>query len=267
MTNSQQLPSALEAYPQIEALFRQRRPALFLDYDGCLTPIVERPEMAIMSDEMRDVVRRLAALIPVAVVSGRDLADVQRLVGVEELYYAGSHGFDITGPEGGYKGHQLGSDFLPALEEAEQDLKARLSDIAGAWVERKKFAIAIHYRQVADQDIGRVEEAVDGVRNSQPKLRKALGKKIFELQPDIDWHKGKAVRWLLKTLDLDRPDILPVFVGDDVTDEDAFRELRDDGLGVLVTDESKESAAHYTLRDPQELARWFKKLIDTFRQA
>ncbi|MDX1656239.1 MAG: trehalose-phosphatase, partial [Candidatus Competibacteraceae bacterium] len=141
MTNSQQLPSALEAYPQIEALFRQRRPALFLDYDGCLTPIVERPEMAIMSDEMRDVVRRLAALIPVAVVSGRDLADVQRLVGVEQLYYAGSHGFDITGPEGGYEGHQLGSDFLPALEAAEQDLKARLSGIAGAWVERKKFAI------------------------------------------------------------------------------------------------------------------------------
>ncbi|MDX1656452.1 MAG: trehalose-phosphatase, partial [Candidatus Competibacteraceae bacterium] len=266
VTDTQQLPSALEAYGEIETLIRQRRPALFLDYDGTLTPIVERPELAIMADSMGDILRRLAALIPVAVISGRDLADVQRLVGLEEIYYAGSHGFDITGPRGKCQGRQLGSDFLPALDEAETALKQRLDGIPGARVERKKFAIAIHYRQVSDQDIPRVEEAVDAMGDQQPRLRKALGKKLFELQPDIDWHKGKAVRWLLKTLELERVDILPMFLGDDITDEDAFRELRDDGLGVLVADEPKPSAAHYALRDPDEVARFFAKMIDTLKE-
>jgi trehalose 6-phosphate phosphatase len=77
---------------------------------------------------------------------------------------------------------------------------------------------------------------VDEVAAEHPKLRKAYGKKIFELQPQMDWHKGKALFSLLGTLKLDGADVLPFYIGDDVTDEDAFRALKGRGIGIVVRD-------------------------------
>ncbi|MEE9219877.1 MAG: trehalose-phosphatase, partial [Acidobacteriota bacterium] len=94
------LPSALAERDQIALRLRGRRPAVFLDYDGTLTPIVSRPELATLPAAMREVLKEVAARVPVAIVSGRDRRDVEALVGLEGLIYAGSHGFDITGPNG-----------------------------------------------------------------------------------------------------------------------------------------------------------------------
>nr|NIP73230.1 trehalose-phosphatase [Gammaproteobacteria bacterium]NIR30345.1 trehalose-phosphatase [Gammaproteobacteria bacterium]NIR98189.1 trehalose-phosphatase [Gammaproteobacteria bacterium]NIT63856.1 trehalose-phosphatase [Gammaproteobacteria bacterium]NIV20860.1 trehalose-phosphatase [Gammaproteobacteria bacterium] len=94
------LPSALERLDEIAERMRDKRPCLFLDYDGTLTPIVARPELAVLSEALRDTLRRLARRAMVAVISGRDLQDVRERVGLSELYYAGSHGFDIAGPAG-----------------------------------------------------------------------------------------------------------------------------------------------------------------------
>lgn len=258
---AQALPSALDDFEAIARRLEGRTPAVFLDYDGTLTPIVERPELAVLAEAMRQQVRRLARLCPVAVVSGRDLEDVRRLVGVEELVFAGSHGFDIAGPRDLCLGRQQGTEFLPALDRAERMLQERLADIDGVQVERKKMAIAIHYRRVAERDIPAVEQAVDAARSANPRLRKDYGKKIFELQPDMDWHKGRAVRWLLKALKLDEDRILPMYLGDDVTDENAFKELRDDGIGIKVMDRPEPSAAHYALADTDQVGAFFDKLI------
>jgi alpha,alpha-trehalase len=256
-----ELPNAADRWEEIAGLMAGSRPAVFLDYDGTLTPIVERPELAVLSDEMRATITELARLCTVAVISGRDRADVQTLVGLDELVYAGSHGFDIAGPEGLSIQREQGADYLPALTRAHERLREALGGIEGVLIERKRFAIAVHFRQVAEVDVDRVEMAVDEVVERFPKLRKTYGKKIFELRPRIDWDKGKAVLWLLEALSLGGDDVLPLYLGDDVTDEDAYEALRDRGIGILVADSVCLTAARYVLRDPDEVARFLRRLI------
>jgi len=263
------LPSALHRVDDIYARLAGRTLVVFLDYDGTLTPIVRRPENAVLSKNMERLLRRLAEYCPVAIISGRDLPDVREKVGIDALYYAGSHGFDIAGPGGLRREHPEGSRLLPELDRAEQDLRKALADIGGCRIERKKFAVAVHYREVAEQDVAAVEKAVRKVHTQRSGLRLAGGKKIFELQPDVPWHKGRAVRWLLEDALREHCDaVLPVYIGDDTTDEDAFREIRSDGIGILVEDaQARESAARYQLRDSQEVRRFLLKLVERQQQA
>ena len=86
---------------------------------------------------------------------------------------------------------------------------------------------------------------------------------MYELRPKLEWHKGKAVLWLLQALDLDRPDVVPFYLGDDETDEDAFRTLVDRGIGVMVAEDPGVTSAHYLLRDPDEAQIFLDRLIDT----
>jgi trehalose 6-phosphate phosphatase len=255
------LPSALDSLEEIAHQARGKRIAVFLDYDGTLTPIVDTPDKAIMSEDMRQVVAELSKYCTVGIISGRDLKDVRRMVNIDSIVYAGSHGFDIAGPEGLHTENQVGTEFLPVLDKAEQELSRMLNSIKGVLVERKRFAIAIHYRLTAPEHTDKVEEVVDKVAARYPELRKTYGKKIFELQPDIDWHKGKALLSLLVTLNLDSDDILPVYIGDDVTDEDALRALEGRGIGIIVWDEPYKTAASYSLRNPGEVGEFLLELI------
>lgn len=265
--NPQTPPSALDHMEQMREQMAGKRIAVFLDYDGTLTPIVDDPDKAILPDEMRTIVQRLSRHCTMAVISGRDLEDVRNHVGVESIFYAGSHGFDMAGPEGWRREHGEGKRFLPALDQAERDLAVQLRSISGARIERKKFAIAVHYRKAAEADIGEIEAAVDHVLASHRKLRKSTGKKIYELRPRLDWHKGKAVLWLLETLGLDGPDVLPLYIGDDVTDEDAFRALTGRGIGILVRDDrSARTAASFSLRGPDEVRRFLGMLISELEE-
>jgi trehalose 6-phosphate phosphatase len=255
-------PRLLTDLTWVSSRLAGRRPALFLDYDGTLTPIVERPEDALLSPDTRRTLRDAARVMPVALVSGRDLADVRKLVGIPEIIYAGSHGLDIEGP-----GLRLelpqGVDAPGDLEKSAEDLAKLLAPIPGARLERKRFAVAVHYRQVADEDLGRVESVVDLVQARFSGLRKTGGKKVFELRPDIDWDKGRAIRWLLSRLGLDSPDVLPIYIGDDLTDEDAFEALRGRGTAILVSEQPQPSAASYRLNDTDQVAALLRHLVET----
>ncbi|MDP8960444.1 MAG: trehalose-phosphatase, partial [Actinomycetota bacterium] len=160
------LPSALERRQEIADRFAGREAVVFIDYDGTLTPIVENPEDATLPDKTRDLLERLSEPCRVVIISGRDLDDVRQMVGIESLAYAGSHGLDIVASDGSR--HQYGEEYLPALDEAEEQLEPRLADIAGARLERKRFAIACHFRQCDDEDVPAVEEAVEEVAAEQP---------------------------------------------------------------------------------------------------
>ena len=258
--NTADLPSALDRVDEILGS-RPRRLAVFLDYDGTLSPIVPRPEDAVLDEPMRATVRRLAAVCAVAVISGRDLADVRERVDLDEIVYAGSHGFDIAGPGGLRREHPEAQAILAALSEAEAALRERVANIPGAQIERKKYSIAIHFRNVAQDRAANVEAAVDAVAAGHANLRKGHGKKVFELQPRLDWHKGRAVAWLLDALELNSPEVLPLYVGDDLTDEDAFQILRGRGVGIVVRDEPRPTAAHYALEDPAEVDAFLNQLL------
>jgi trehalose-phosphatase len=254
------LPSALNLIDEIIARARGKRPAVFLDYDGTLTPIVSHPEDAWLPDSMRQTLRSLAARVPVAILSGRDLDDVRGRVLVDGIVYSGSHGFDIAGA-GGLR-RELGAAYLPVLDAAESELREALDEIRGAQLERKHFSVAAHYRNVNENDAFRVALAVDAVAARHRELRRMDGKKVYELLPDIDWNKGKAVLWLLETLGLESGNALPIYIGDDRTDEDAFSALEKRGVAILVGDRSQPTAASYSLRDPSEVERFLRELTE-----
>ncbi len=258
--DTKDLPFALTDLPKI---LNGKKPAIFLDYDGCLSPIVKDPDKAVLSDEMRDTLRRLADVCSVAVVSGRDRADVKKLVQLDNLYYAGSHGFDISGPNNMHTEPGGAKAAVPALDQANKTLDEKLKDVQGVLVERKRYAIAVHYRNVADEQVNRVLQVTEEVIAQHPELKKGPGKKVMELKPNLDWHKGKAVLWLMEELDLNKPDIIPIYIGDDLTDEDAFATLQGQGVGIMVGEHDEQTAADYRLDDVDDV----QKLLQAMTQA
>ncbi|HYW04831.1 MAG TPA: trehalose-phosphatase [Gammaproteobacteria bacterium] len=238
----------------VAALLSGRNPALFLDYDGTLTPIVDRPEQAVLTDSVREALVRVARRMPVAVVSGRAREEVARMVGLDALYYAGSHGFEISGPDGFHQAYPPGEQYVPAMHDAARRLRQRLAGVEGALVEDKTYAVAVHYRLVSQADLARVRQAVTEILAAHPDLRRTGGKKVYELRPRLDWDKGHALEWLMRAMHLDAGRVLPVYVGDDETDEDAFAALADRGIGILVAARPRATAARYRLADPGAVA-------------
>ena len=241
-----------------------KQPVLFLDYGGTLTPTISEPEDAELSKKMRRALRKAARLMPVTIVSGRDVEELCRLVGLPELTYAGSHGLEIRGPDMDLVLPD-GLDVLDDLDKGMDELTLRLSEIPGIGIERKRFAIVVHYRKKDTLNAAYAEAAVEEVQMHLPKLRKTGGKEVFELLPDIDWDKGRAVNWLLAEMGLEGPDKMPLYFGDDITDEDAFRSVRGVGLGILVTDRPQPSMATYRVNDSGKVLSLLLHLTSEFK--
>jgi trehalose-phosphatase len=252
------LPAALDD-TDLPRMLADRPVAVFLDYDGTLTPIVDRPQDALLAPDAAAELAALAGVCTVGIISGRDLDDVAALVDLEGLWLAGSHGFDVVAPDGTRHQFEQGTAALPALDAAELALAAAIELAPGSWVERKRFAIAVHHRAAADRDVPALERAVGAIADGDPALRMTGGKKIFELRPAADWDKGKALRWLCDAAAVP-PDALVVFVGDDVTDEDALDEVRRHGLGVVVGSEDRSSAAHDRVDDTSQVVELLRRL-------
>lgn len=245
------------------ALFDDRKPVFFLDYDGTLTPIVSRPELAVLSFETKEVLARLCKKATVAIVSGRAREDVEQLVGIGGIFYAGSHGFDIVGPSLSLI-EPRAQEIVPLIFEITAQLKGSLGDIKGVLIEEKRFSAAVHYRLLENQeDLDRIKQFVDKIVERNAALRLMCGKKVFEILPAIDWDKGKAVCWIMQALGVSWLKESIVYIGDDTTDEDAFRTVRTRGTGILVSSESKESAADFRISSPKEVEELLKILSST----
>ncbi|KAM0895986.1 hypothetical protein ACQ4PT_023467 [Festuca glaucescens] len=267
-------PSALASFDQIIANAQGKKIALFLDYDGTLLPIVNDPEAAFMSPEMRTAVKNVAKFCPTAIVSGRSREKVFEFVKLKELYYAGSHGMDIlvssadsqskTNNDKEAKLFQPANEFLPMISEVYKPLVETTRSIKGTNVENNKFCVSVHFRNVDKKDWKLVAEIVDNVLKAFPRLKQTTGRKVLEIRPVIDWDKGKAVEFLLRSLQLDDPEsVLPIYIGDDRTDEDAFKVLRkrNCGFGILVSQVPKETGAFYSLRAPSEVMEFLNSLV------
>ncbi|KAE8656290.1 putative trehalose-phosphate phosphatase I [Hibiscus syriacus] len=225
-------PSALSMFEQIVAASRGKQIVMFLDYDGTLSPIVEDPDRAFMPKEMRATVRDVARYFPTAIVTGRCRDKVYSFVKLAGLYYAGSHGMDIKGPsksckyKKGNQGvlFQAASEFLPMIEEVYRALVEKTKSIAGTRVENNKFCVSVHFRCVDEKSWVALAEQVRSVLSEYPKLKLTQGRKVLEIRPTIKWDKGRALEFLLEALGYaDSNDVLPVYIGDDRSDEDAFK--------------------------------------------
>ncbi|ONM54638.1 probable trehalose-phosphate phosphatase 7 isoform X4 [Zea mays] len=283
-------PSALGRFERIVAAAEGKRIVMFLDYDGTLSPIVDDPDAAFMSEtafvglagekQMRMAVRSVAKHFPTAIVSGRCRDKVFEFVKLAELYYAGSHGMDIKGPAAAKassssrhaakaKGvvFQPASEFLPMIEEVHERLVQTTRCIPGAKVENNRFCVSVHFRRVDEKMWGELSESVRGVLRGYPKLRLTHGRMVLEVRPSIKWDKGKALEFLLESLGFaDCSSVLPVYIGDDRTDEDAFKVLRrrgqDQGVGILVSKHPKETSASYSLQGPAEVMEFLLRLVE-----
>ncbi|RXI09329.1 hypothetical protein DVH24_033946 [Malus domestica] len=247
-----QHPSALDMFEQIIDASKGKQIVMFLDYDGTLSPIVEDPDRAFMSDAMRKTVKKVARCFPTAIVSGRCRDKVYKFVRLAELYYAGSHGMDIKGPAKGSKYMKVSqgvlcqpaSEFLPMIDEVYRLLVDKTKSTPGAKVENNKFCLSVHFRCVDE--------------------------KVLEIRPTIKWDKGKALEFLLESLGYANcTDVFPVYIGDDRTDEDAFKVLRErgQGFGILVSKGPKETNATYSLQEPAEVMDFLQRLVEWKRQS
>jgi len=227
---------------------------LFLDYDGTLTPIVSSPERADLSADMRDRLNRLRGKVPLAVISGRSLRDIQARVGVAGIYYAGNHGAEIGDdlctpgkPENHYDRHLL-EEYLARLREA-------TACIPGVLIEDKTITASIHFRQVPIPDLGKLFHVLFKLaREYEHVFILRSGKKVFEIRPAQAPHKGQAVLQLLERVGGGR---LPIYIGDDATDEDAFRVLKGRGLSISIGDSRN---ADYFLDSQEEVGELLDRL-------
>lgn len=200
---------------------------------------------------------------------------VFNFVRLEELYYAGSHGMDIKGPTADSNHHltpskaksvlcQPASEFLPMIGEVHDALVAKMASIPGAKVENNKFCLSVHFRCVEEKTWGALAEQVRAVLRDYPRLLLTQGRMVLEIRPVIKWDKGRALEFLLGALGFaDRDDVFPIYIGDDRTDEDAFKVLRGrgQGAGILVSKFPKDTLASFSLRDPDEVKGFLRQLV------
>ena len=254
------LPNAIESYGQLIGIVGARESMLFLDYDGTLSPIVSDPDAAQLVDGAAEALELVAAACPVAILSGRDLADIRDRVGIPGSWYAGSHGFELIAPDGTYHCNDAAAPFLPILERAADELRRSLGGIPGVRVEHKRFAVAVHYREVDPEHVGGLVAATHKL-GQRDGLRVTSGRMLVELRPDLDWDKGTALDWIRHRIGGAR-DLLPIYLGDDLTDEDAFDAIRFDGIGIVVEhseDGDRKTAARFTLRDPDQVCDFIRR--------
>lgn len=254
----------------------------FLDYDGTLTPIVDRPERVVLSFETKGLLKRLARepRYRLAIISGRALKDIKKRVGIDKIIYVGNHGLEIEGPKIKFSRPPFDIRRDPAiagespvslrykriLQHIKEDLNAKLSAIKGVFIEDKGLSLSVHYRLAERNQIPQVKTILQEATilyTVRDKIRIKPGKKVFEIRPNADWDKGKVVLWLLARwkFSLRGKDIMPIYIGDDRTDEDAFRVLKNKGLTIFVGS-PKSSCAQYYLRDTEEVTKFLKLILE-----
>ncbi len=262
------MKSLREAWGDIARDWAGKSTMLFLDYDGTLTPIAANPAQAVLSQENRELIAQLVKTpdMQVVIISGRMLENVKTMVGVDGVIYIGNHGWEIEGSNMHF------ASLIPVtvssmMTKIKYELITQLSDIPGAFVEDKGITLSVHYRLVGrDKEflVRRIFEHICMPYRRQNEIKVHEGKKVLELKPPVAWDKGKAVLWLLKKQEIlkGKGQVLPVYIGDDNTDEDAFAALKDQGITALVGPPRRFSAAQYYLAETQEVTEFLKQMAE-----
>ena len=258
----------------VEQLRDASRILLLSDYDGTLAPIVERPELASLPENIRRLLEALARQrrVTVGIISGRALGDLMSKVNIGGIIYAGNHGLEIQGPGVSFI-NPLAAEIAPVLRIIRYLLSRALRRTSGAIVEDKGLTLSVHYRLVDEEREGEVKDAVEqvvGGAQALGKVKITTGKKVYEVRPVVTWDKGKAVKLLMKKYGKGgrKSRLLPVYLGDDRTDEDAFAVVAKygNGVSVFVGDPEQETSARYFLTSPAEVDRFLSLLLDHARK-
>ena len=252
-----------------QRLAASSRVALFSDYDGTLAPIVETPELARMPEGTKELLEALARQrgCTVGIISGRALSDLSERVGIKRIIYAGNHGLEIEGPGIRFI-DPIAEELRPVLHLMHRALTRAMGTIKGAFVENKGLTLSVHYRQASEQEEGHVKSIFDNtvaIARSLGKVRVTKGKKVLEVRPPVNWDKGKAIVYLMDAYARQngKGNILPVFLGDDVTDEDGFKVLKErNGISIHVGAGDACSGARYFVKSPDEVRTFLGRVLE-----
>jgi len=240
----------MQAFSEVaDSIRRAPQISLFLDFDGTLSWLAASPDEAHLDQPAREALTRISRIerIVTTVISGRAIEDLYSRIRLDGLIYAGNHGLEIFGRQFRFV-EPRAATFREAAAQLARHLAEELQSIPGAFVEYKAYTASVHYRQISDADLPKVESAVRStVAPARAQFRVNSGKKVFEVVPRTGWHKGMAVQLINSTLS-SRGELLSVYLGDDTTDEDAFGVLPD-AITVKVGDPAA-TRAKYQLPDP-----------------
>jgi len=255
-----------EAWDEVEPRIRNAdRLFLLLDYDGTLCPIVSRPELAVCPPQVRSLLGKLrdSPKARVAIISGRALEDLKNKVGVQGIMYVGNHGLEVENPAGSHR-KKLSPERQNELKKIRDSLETDLKPVPGILFEDKGPILTVHYRNAPREFAFRVQEAAEKALQPFPdRWQVSPGKKIVEIRPQAGFDKGKTVREILNRFPSGRS--LPVYLGDDHSDEDAFQALGSQGVSIWVGSGAASSSAQYFLLDPEEVRGFLQRCEEILR--
>jgi trehalose-phosphatase len=238
---------------------------LFFDFDGTLVPIQKDPTKCVLSPGMKNQLKAISmsGKACIAILTGRIVSDIRDRVSIQDVYYGGNHGIEISGPRVNYT-HPEALSGKHIIDKVCREIEKEVGHIEGALVEKKEFGFTLHYRMANKEDKALIQKAFHRIiaeNSDAQRVTVIRGKKVLELAPNILWDKGKAALFLLQK---QKRDFLPIYVGDDLTDETAFQALREVGMTIRIG-KSKKSAAQYYLKGQWEVLRFLKHIRDLMR--
>jgi trehalose 6-phosphate phosphatase len=269
------LKHLLSSWLEVAEQIRNAKRILFLtDFDGTLTPIVERPELANISENTRNLLESLShnRHFKVGIISGRALADLKDKINIKGIIYAGNHGLEVEGPGLNFV-NPIAEEIKPFFRVIHKVLSMAFGTTRGVLVENKGLTLSVHYRQIDDTQSGEVKNIFDRVINGAQaigQVKVTTGKKVYEIRPAVDWDKGEAIRMLMKRYGKGgrNSGLLPIYLGDDLTDEDGFKfiEKYGDGISVFVGENNSNTSARFYLRSVEEVAIFLENVLNFARR-
>lgn len=235
-----------------------------MDFDGTLSPLVRRPHLAKFSPPLKRLVRKFVShpAWRVGIVSGRDMATIKRKAGLTGIFYAGNHGFEIQLPGRNVIVHPAAKKARGTLTKICRQLRRDFKRVPGVLIENKTFSASLHTRTLKPSREKTVlalarRRLSSYIKNKQ--IRVTRGKKVLEIRPPAKWDKGKAVLYILGRI---KTSGFVVYVGDDSTDEDAFKALNRRGLAVRVG-RAPRTRAHLCLDTIRQMPAFLNELLRT----
>lgn len=251
------LPSALQQSEKIIQQLCRGMPALFLDYNGTLKPLVDAQESQLFQ-RLRTALRTVSERWPVVIMSKGAVSSVREQLGLETIVYASSHGFTVGDP-GEPFAVSLGRHFLPAINNTEKHLEDRLGTLPGVHIRRLPYSVTVKYDEADTSVVAKVEQYLSEL-STETELKLVRDGNKAEFRPDLNWDKGRTLLHLARTVHVDGSRLVPLFIGDDITDEDAFKAIEGYGIGVLIGPEHRPTEAAYILQDARQAVLFLEEL-------